>query len=88
MIIMQYDKIKTRPVQFLSITSLKVEDFNYLLPYFKVEWDYYNDCSPVEPDMSITNKKSDCLSMGFAITSVRKICMKPLLSFFICCFFS
>jgi hypothetical protein len=48
MIIMQYDKIKTRPVQFLSITSLKVEDFNYLLPYFKVEWDDYNDCFTLE----------------------------------------
>jgi hypothetical protein len=45
---MQYDKIKTRPVQFLSITSLKVEDFNYLLPYFKAEWDDYNDCFTLE----------------------------------------
>jgi len=28
---MQYDKIKTRPVQFVGITGLKVEDFNFLL---------------------------------------------------------
>jgi hypothetical protein len=40
---MQYDKIKKRPVQFLSITGLKLEVFNTLLPYFKVEWDEYND---------------------------------------------
>ena len=39
---MQYDKIKNRPVQFQSITSLCVEDFNFLLPYFKAEWDEYN----------------------------------------------
>ena len=39
---MQYDKLKNRPVQFQSITSLKVEDFNFLLPYFKLEWDEYN----------------------------------------------
>jgi len=42
---MQYDKIKKRPVQFLSITGLNLEDFNYLLPYFKAEWDEYNDYS-------------------------------------------
>lgn len=41
--IMQYDKIKKRPVQFLSITGLKLEDFNFLLPYFKAEWDEYHD---------------------------------------------
>jgi len=40
---MQYDKIKKRPVQFLSITGLKLEDFNFLVPYFKAEWDEYND---------------------------------------------
>jgi len=40
---MQYDKIKTRPVQFVGITGLKVEDFNFLLPYFKAEWDKYNE---------------------------------------------
>jgi len=40
---MQYDKIKKRPVQFLSITGLKIEDFNFLLPYYKAEWDEYND---------------------------------------------
>ena len=40
---MQYDKIKTRPVQFVGITGLKVEDFNFLLPYFKAEWDEYNE---------------------------------------------
>lgn len=45
---MQYDKFKTRPVQFLSITSLTVEDFNYLLPYFNVEWDDYIDCFTLE----------------------------------------
>jgi hypothetical protein len=36
---MQYDKIKKRTVQFLSITGLKLEDFNFLVPYFKAEWD-------------------------------------------------
>ena len=40
---MQYDKIKKRPVQFLSITGLKLEDFNFLLAYFKAEWDEYNE---------------------------------------------
>ncbi len=40
---MQYDKIKKRPVQFLSMTGLKLEDFNFLVPYFKAEWDEYND---------------------------------------------
>lgn len=40
---MQYDKIKTRSVQFVGITGLKVEDFNFLLPYFKAEWDEYNE---------------------------------------------
>ena len=39
----QYDKIKTRPVQFVSITGLTLEDFNFLLPHFKAEWDEYND---------------------------------------------
>jgi len=32
---MQYDKIKKRPVRFLSITGLKLEDFNFLVPYFR-----------------------------------------------------
>ena len=36
---MQYDKIKKRPVQFQSLTSLSVQNFNFLLPYFKAEWD-------------------------------------------------
>jgi len=45
---MQYDKIKTRPVQFLGITGLKVEDFNFLLPFFKAEWDQYNDYFTIE----------------------------------------
>lgn len=40
---MQYDKIKKRPVQFLSITGLNLENFNFLLLYFKAEWDEYND---------------------------------------------
>lgn len=40
---MQYDKIKNRPVQFLSTTGLKLTDFNILLPYYKAEWDEYND---------------------------------------------
>lgn len=40
---MQYDKIKTRPIQFVGITGLKVEDFNFLLSYFKAEWDEYNE---------------------------------------------
>lgn len=40
---MQYDKIKRRPAQFLSITGLQLEDFNFLIPYFKAEWDEYND---------------------------------------------
>jgi hypothetical protein len=39
----QYDKIKKRPVQFVSITGLNLDDFNFLLPYFKAEWDEYND---------------------------------------------
>jgi hypothetical protein len=40
---MQYDKIKKRPVQFLGITDLEVDDFDFLLPDFKIEWDNYND---------------------------------------------
>lgn len=39
---MQYDKLKRRPVQFLALTSFSVSDFDYLLPYFKREWDEYN----------------------------------------------
>ncbi len=39
---MQYDKIKTQPIQFQSITNLSVDDFNFLLPYIKAEWDEYN----------------------------------------------
>ncbi|MDD4490131.1 MAG: transposase family protein [Paludibacter sp.] len=45
---MQYDKIKKRPVQFLSITGLNLEDFNYLLPHFKTEWEEYNDYFTLE----------------------------------------
>src|ERR1035437_2731130 len=45
---MQYDKIKTRPVQFVSITSLKVEDFDYLLSNFREEWDEYNEFFTIE----------------------------------------
>ena len=45
---MQYDKIKTRPVQFVSITSLKVEDFDYLLSHFREEWDVYNEFFTIE----------------------------------------
>ena len=45
---MQYDKIKTRPVQFLALTGLEVEDFDFLLPHFKVEWDNYNDFFTLE----------------------------------------
>lgn len=29
---------QNQPVQFQSITSICVEDFNFLLPYFKAEW--------------------------------------------------
>jgi len=39
---MQYDKIKNQLVQFQSITGLSVEDFIFLFPYFKAEWDEYN----------------------------------------------
>lgn len=39
---MQYELIKKRPVQFLSITSLSVNDFDYLLPYFNDHWVEYN----------------------------------------------
>ena len=39
---MQYDKLKHRKVQFLSLTSLDVSEFEFLLPYFKAEWDEYN----------------------------------------------
>ena len=45
---MQYDKIKKRPVQFLGITGLEVEDFDFLLPHFKIEWDNYNDFFTLE----------------------------------------
>lgn len=45
---MQYDKIKKRPVQFLSIAGLNLEDFNFLLPHFKTEWDEYNDYFTLE----------------------------------------
>jgi len=30
-------------IKFVSITGLKVEDSNFLLPYFKAEWDEYNE---------------------------------------------
>ena len=45
---MQYDKIKKRPVQFLGITGLEVDDFDFLLPHFKIEWDNYNDFFTLE----------------------------------------
>jgi len=45
---MQYDKIKKRPVQFLGITGLELDHFDFLLPHFKIEWDNYNDFFTLE----------------------------------------
>ena len=45
---MQYDKLKKRPVQFLSVTGLEVAEFNYLLPYFREHWDAYMRCYTLE----------------------------------------
>lgn len=35
---MNYEKIRQRPKQFLSVTSLKVEEFDYLLSSFSGKW--------------------------------------------------
>jgi len=67
---MQYDKIKKRPVQFQSITSLSVEDFNFLLPYFKAEWDEYNYC------FTLKGKLRERLSYTRVDTIVPKIADK------------
>lgn len=45
---MQYDKIKKLPVQFLGITGLEVNDFDFLLSHFKIEWDTYNNFFTLE----------------------------------------
>jgi hypothetical protein len=45
---MHYDKIKKRRVQFLGITGLEVDDFDFLLAHFKIEWDIYNDFFTLE----------------------------------------
>lgn len=39
---MDYDKLRRRPVQFIGVTGFNVDDFDYLLSEFRVEWDDYN----------------------------------------------
>lgn len=45
---MQYDIIKKRPIQFLCITGLKVDDFDFLFPHFKIELYTYNEFLTLE----------------------------------------
>jgi hypothetical protein len=40
---MNYEKVRKLPSQFLAVTGLAVEDFDELLPCFKVHWDERND---------------------------------------------
>ena len=40
---MDYKKVRKSPSQFLAMTSLTIEDFDELLPYFKAHWDDRND---------------------------------------------
>jgi hypothetical protein len=38
---MNYENIRTRPNQFLSVTCLYVEEFDYLLSSFSSKWQNY-----------------------------------------------
>ena len=63
---MRYDKVKKNAPQLLSLTGLSVEDFAYLLPFFKDEWDAYSSCFTLEgkPRHRISyNRKNSHLPM-------------------------
>lgn len=38
---MDYQKVRQTPSQFLSLTSLTIEEFDYLLPHFETDWEKY-----------------------------------------------
>ena len=39
---MDYNKIRKRPTQWLSLTGMTIEEFDALLPYFSARWEEYN----------------------------------------------
>lgn len=39
---MDYNKIRKRPTQWLSLTGMTIEEFDALLPYFTAQWEEYN----------------------------------------------
>jgi hypothetical protein len=39
---MDYNKIRKRPTQWLSLTGMTIEEFDALLPYFSAQWEEYN----------------------------------------------
>jgi hypothetical protein len=39
---MEYNKIRKRPAQWLSLTGMTIEEFDALLPYFCAQWAEYN----------------------------------------------
>jgi hypothetical protein len=40
---MRYEKVKKLPGQFLSMTGFTIEESDSFLPYFKTQWDEYNE---------------------------------------------
>ena len=45
---MNLENLRTRPVQFQSITSLKLEEFDYLLTSFSSKWRNYYKVHTIE----------------------------------------
>ena len=45
---MNYEKIRDKPHQFIILTSLKVEEFDVLLPVFKRHWMKYSQYHTLE----------------------------------------
>lgn len=63
---MKYDKVQRNVPQLLSLTGFSVEDFEYLLPIFKSEWDEHYSLFTLEgkPRQRISyNRKSSNLPM-------------------------
>jgi len=54
---MNYEKIRQRPKQFLSVTSLKVEEFDYLLASFSGKWYNFYKVHTIQGK----KRKSPCL---------------------------
>lgn len=63
---MNYEKIRQRPKQFLSITSLKVEEFDYLLSSFSGKWYNFYKVHTIEGK----KRKAPCLNPQKDTTSL------------------